>query len=153
MARYSRKPVDVLSLLQQNALFQGQQQTELVCQLNTELQQFLQLEKLTFCQVKRINHDRVQILCQSSSWSSRLLRQRDALLSHFRQRVWAGFTGLDIEVNPKMNLQYVQAPLVAKREAPQLSEQAAHYLRQVAATSSPELAARLERLATLAKSK
>ncbi|MFN6263930.1 MAG: DUF721 domain-containing protein, partial [Chromatiaceae bacterium] len=69
MARYSRKPVDLMTLLQQNPVYLGQQQADMVRHLNTELMQILQLEKLTFCKVNRVQAGRVQIMCSSASWA------------------------------------------------------------------------------------
>jgi len=155
MARYSRKPVDVTALLQQSPLIKGQQQSDIVRQLNTELLQILQLEKSTFCKVNRIQSGRVQILCSSATWATRLKMQRDGILATFRQKVLPDCAGIDIEVNPNTNLQYQQMPAVAamSQSSPQISEQAAAYLTAIAENSDPVLAGKLRKLAELANKK
>lgn len=151
MARYTRKPVDLTALLQQSPVMQGQQQADLVRQLNTQLQAILQLEKLSFCKVNRIKLSRVQILCTSASWATRLRLNQAQLLSAFRC-VWPACGGIDIEVNPNATLSYQTA---TEPEAPaqvrQLSDTAASYLEAVAANADPILAAKLRKLAELSK--
>lgn len=151
MARYTRKPVDLTALLQQNPVMQGQQQADLVRQLNTQLQAILQLEKLSFCKVNRIKQSRVQILCTSASWATRLRLNQAQLLSAFRS-LWPECGGIDIEVNPNTSLSYQSA---TEPEAPpqvrQLSDTAASYLEAVAANADPILAEKLRRLAELSK--
>ena len=100
MARYTRKPVDVTALLQQNTLLQGNEQAEIVRQLNTELIRILQLEKPYFCKVSRIQAGRAQILCGSAAWATRLKMQRTAILDNFRQKILPELAGIDIEVSP-----------------------------------------------------
>ena len=155
MARYSRKPVDVTALLQQSPLIQGQQQSDIVRQLNTQLLQILQLEKPIFCKVNRIHAGRVQILCSSSTWATRIKMQRDGILASFRQNVLPDCAGIDIEVNPNTTLVYQQAPAltVAQTNTRQISEQAAAYLTAIAENSDPVLAEKLRKLAGLAVKK
>lgn len=155
MARYSRKPVDVTALLQQSPLLKGQQQSDIVRQLNTELLQILQLEKATFCKVNRIQAGRIQILCTSATWATRLKMQRDSILATFRQKVLPDCAGIDIEVNPNTHLQYQHnpTPQIANYAAPQISEQAAAYLTAIAESSDPVLAGKLRKLAELAQKK
>lgn len=152
MARYSRKPVDLMTLLQQNPALQGQQQAEIVRQLNTELRQILQLEMLTFCKVNQVNHGRIQILCSSASWATRLKMQSADILTRFRRNVLPDCMGIDIEVNPNLDLRYQQADVKATA-APaerQISEQAASYLLASAENADPLLAEKLRKLAALA---
>ncbi len=155
MARYSRKPVDLMTLLQQNPALQGQQQAEIVRQLNTELRQILQLEMLTFCKVNQVSHGRIQILCSSASWATRLKMQSADILTRFRRNVLPDCMGIDIEVNPNLDLRYQQADVKATA-APaerQISEQAASYLLASAASTEhadPLLAEKLRKLAALA---
>lgn len=154
MARYSRKPVDVSTLLQQNTLLQTSSQTELVRQLNTELIQFLQLEKPFFCKVSRIENGRVLILCTSAAWATRIKMQRGAILDNFRQKILPDLAGLDIEITPNSDIRYQTEQ--NRTEAPanrQISEQAGAYLLAVAENADPELAKRLRRLAELAGKK
>ena len=152
MARYSRKPVDVTALLQQSPLLKGQQQSDIVRQLNTELLQILQLENATFCKVNRIQAGRVQILCTSATWATRLKMQRDSILATFRQKVLPDCAGIDIEVNPNTHLQYQHhpTPQLSSNATPQISEQAAAYLTAIAENSDPILAGKLRKLAELA---
>ena len=152
MARYSRKPVDVSALLQQNTLLQGPQQTEIVRQLNTELIQILQLEKPYFCRVARLQAGRAQILCSSAAWATRIKMQREAILDNFRQKILPDLAGIDIEVSPNTQLQYVKAEEI-KTEGPKISEQAAVYLLALAQNSEGELKQKLQRLAELAQSR
>ena len=154
MARYSRKPVDVATLLQQNTLLQTSSQTQIVRQLNTELIQFLQLEKPYFCKVSRIQAGRVQILCGSAAWATRLKMQRAAILDNFRQKISPDLAGLDIEISPNSDIRYQSnqnntEPLANR----QISEQAGAYLLAAAQNADPELAKRLRRLAELAGKK
>ncbi len=152
MARYSRKPVDLMTLLQQNPALQGQQQAEIVRQLNTELRQILQLEMLTFCKVNQVSHGRIQILCSSASWATRLKMQSADILTRFRRNVLPDCMGIDIEVNPNLDLRYQQADVKATA-APaerQISEQAASYLLASAENADPLLAEKLRKLAALA---
>ncbi len=154
MARYSRKPVDVATLLQQNRLLQTSSQTELVRQLNTELIQILQLEKPFFCKVSRIEQGRVQILCTSAAWATRIKMQRGAILDNFRQKILPDLAGLDIEISPNSDIRYQTGQ--NNTEAPanrQISEQAGAYLLAAAENTDPELAKRLRRLAELAGKK
>lgn len=155
MARYSRKPVDLMTLLQQNPVYQGQQQADIVRHLNTELMQILQLEKLTFCKVNRVQSGRVQIMCNSASWATRLKMQKTDILTKFRQNVLPDCMGIDIEVNPNLDLRYqTKEPLVTEPTATrQISEQAAHYLLASAENSDPVLAEKLRKLAALAQSR
>ena len=152
MARYSRKPVDVTALLQQSPLLKGQQQSDIVRQLNTELLQILQLENATFCKVNRIQAGRVQILCTYATWATRLKMQRDSILATFRQKVLPDCAGIDIEVNPNTHLQYQHnpTPQISNNASPQISEQAAAYLTAIAENSDPILAGKLRKLAELA---
>ena len=148
MARYTRKPVDVTALLQQNTLLQSNQQTEIVRQLNTELIGILQLEKPYFCKVSRIQAGRVQILCSSAAWATRIKMQRAAILDNFRQKILPDLAGLDIELTPNSELSYQQAQ--NQTTAPvqrQVSEQAGAYLLTAAQSADPKLAATLKRLA------
>ena len=152
MARYSRKPVDLMTLLQQNPALQGQQQAEIVRQLNTELRQILQLEMLTFCKVNQVSQGRIQILCSSASWATRLKMQSADILTRFRRNVLPDCMGIDIEVNPNLDLRYQQADVKATA-APaerQISEQAASYLLASAENADPLLAEKLRKLAALA---
>ena len=153
MARYSRKPVDLMTLLQQNPVYQGQQQADIVRHLNTELMQILQLEKLTFCKVNRVQAGRVQIMCSSASWAMSLKRQNGDILTKFRQNVLPECMGIDIEVNPNLDLRYqTLAPAAADQPAArQISEQAAGYLLASAENADPILAAKLRKLAALAQ--
>lgn len=153
MARYSRKPVDLMTLLQQNPVYQGQQQAEIVRHLNTELMQILQLENLTFCKVNRVQAGRVQIMCSSASWATRLKMQNGDILTKFRQNVLPECMGIDIEVNPNLDLRYQMAePAAADApQARQISEQAASYLLASAENADPVLAAKLRKLAALAQ--
>lgn len=154
MARYSRKPVDVAALLQQNTLLQGPQQTEIVRQLNTELIRILQLEKPYFCKVNRIQAGRVQILCSSAAWATRIKMQRTAILDNFRQKILPDLAGLDIDMSPNTDIRYQQS--VDQSVVPaqrQLSEQAGAYLLAAAQNADPALAATLRRLAGLAGKK
>ncbi len=155
MARYSRKPVDLTMLLQQSPLLKGQQQTDLVAQLNTQLLQILQLENSTICKVNRIQAGRVQILCGSPAWATRLKMQRDTILASFRQNVLPDCAGIDIEVNPNAQLHYQQQPASAQpvHSAPVISEQAAAYLTALAENSDPVLGQKLRNLAELAQKK
>jgi hypothetical protein len=151
MARYSRKPVDVSALLQQNTLLQGPQQTEIVRQLNTELIQILQLEKPYFCKVARLQAGRAQILCSSAAWATRIKMQREAILANFRQKILPDLAGLDIDISPNTDLSYQQtAPAATAPANRQISEQAGAYLLAAAEGSDPALAAILRRLAALA---
>jgi len=151
MARYSRKPVDLMTLLQQNPVMQGQQQADLVRQLNTELQQILQLEKLSFCKVNVIRQGRVQILCTTASWATRLRLNQAELLSAFRRHV-PECGGIDIEVNPNVQLHYQQATEpTSTPQVRQISDQAAHYLEAAAQHADPVLAEKLRKLAALSK--
>lgn len=152
MARYSRKPVDLMTLLQQNPVYQGQQQADIVRHLNTELMQILQLEKLTFCKVNRVQAGRVQIMCSSASWATRLKMQNADILTKFRQNVLPECMGIDIEVNPNLDLRY-QTTQQDSTEQPaprQISEQAAGYLLASAENADPVLADKLRKLAELA---
>lgn len=153
MARYSRKPVDLMTLLQQNPVYQGQQQADIVRHLNTELMQILQLEKLTFCKVNRVQAGRVQIMCSSASWATRLKMQNADILTKFRQNVLPECMGIDIEVNPNLDLRYqTKEPTAAEQPVQRhISEQAAHYLLNSAENSDPLLAAKLRKLAALAQ--
>ena len=153
MARYSRKPVDLMTLLQQNPVYQGQQQADIVRHLNTELMQILQLEKLTFCKVNRVQAGRVQIMCSSASWAMSLKMQKDDILTKFRQNVLPECMGIDIEVNPNLDLRYqTLAPAAADQPAArQISEQAAGYLLASAENADPILADKLRKLAALAQ--
>lgn len=153
MARYSRKPVDLMTLLQQNPVYQGQQQADIVRHLNTELMQILQLEKLTFCKVNRVQAGRVQIMCSSASWATRLKMQNADILTKFRQNVLPECMGIDIEVNPNLDLRYqTQEPAgAAQPQARQISEQAANYLLASAEHADPVLAEKLRKLAALAQ--
>jgi hypothetical protein len=153
MARYSRKPVDLMTLLQQNPVYQGQQQADIVRQLNTELMQILQLEKLTFCKVNRVQAGRVQIMCSSASWATRLKMQNADILTKFRQNVLPECMGIDIEVNPNLDLRYQtqEAASAAQPQARQISEQAASYLLASAENADPLLAEKLRKLAALAQ--
>ena len=153
MARYSRKPVDLMTLLQQNPVYQGQQQADIVRHLNTELMQILQLEKLTFCKVNRVQAGRVQIMCSSASWAMSLKMQKDDILTKFRQNVLPECMGIDIEVNPNLDLRYqTLAPAAADQPAARhISEQAAGYLLASAENADPILAAKLRKLAALAQ--
>lgn len=153
MARYSRKPVDLMTLLQQNPVYQGQQQADIVRHLNTELMQILQLEKLTFCKVNRVQAGRVQIMCSSASWAVRLKMQNSDILTKFRQNVLPECMGIDIEVNPNLDLRYqTAAPATADLQATrQISEQAASYLLASAESADPILADKLRKLAALAQ--
>lgn len=151
MARYTRKPVDLMALLQQNPVMQGQQQADLVRQLNTELQQILQLEKLSFCKVNVIRQGRVQILCTTASWATRLRLNQAELLSAFRRHV-PECGGIDIEVNPNVQLHYQQATEpTSTPQVRQISDQAAHYLEAAAQHADPVLAEKLRKLAALSK--
>ena len=154
MARYTRKPVDVTALLHQNSLMQGNQQTEIVRQLNTELIEILQLEKPYFCKVNRIQAGRVQILCSSAAWATRLKMQRAAILDNFRQKILPDLAGLDIDLTPNSELSYQQGQnqttVPAQR---QMSEQAGAYLLAAAENADPKLAASLKRLAASAGKK
>lgn len=151
MARYTRKPVDLMALLQQNPVMQGQQQADLVRQLNTELQQILQLEKLSFCKVNVIRQGRVQILCTTASWATRLRLNQAELLSAFRRHV-PECGGIDIEVNPNVQLHYQQATEpISTPHVRQISDQAAHYLEAAAQHADPVLAEKLRKLAALSK--
>lgn len=155
MARYTRKPVDVSALMQQHQLMLNGQQTEIVRQLNTELIQILQLEKPFFCRVARIQAGRVQILCSSAAWATRLKMQRATILERFRQNISADFAGIDIEISPNTDITYQRA---VPEELPghnqrHISEQAGAYLLAAAEHAEPELASRLKRLAALANSK
>lgn len=151
MARYTRKPVDLMALLQQNPIMQGQQQADVVRQLNTELQRILQLEKLSFCKVNVIRQGRVQILCTSAGWATRLRLNQSELLSAFRRCI-PDCCGLDIEVNPNAQLQYQQAGTAEQTpQVRQLSDQAAHYLEAAAQHADPVLADKLRKLAALSK--
>lgn len=153
MARYSRKPVDLMTLLQQNPVYQGQQQADMVRHLNTELMQILQLEKLTFCKVNRVQAGRVQIMCSSASWAMSLKMQKDDILTKFRQNVLPECMGIDIEVNPNLDLRYqTLTPQAADQPATrQISEQAAGYLLASAENADPVLADKLRKLAALAQ--
>ncbi|HAT40849.1 MAG TPA: DUF721 domain-containing protein [Rheinheimera sp.] len=151
MARYTRKPVDLMALLQQNPVMQGQQQADLVRQLNTELQQILQLEKLSFCKVNVIRQGRVQILCTTAGWATRLRLNQAELLSAFRRHV-PECGGIDIEVNPNVQLHYQQATEpTSTPQVRQISDQAAHYLEAAAQHADPVLAEKLRKLAALSK--
>ncbi len=151
MARYTRKPVDLMALLQQNPVMQGQQQADLVRQLNTELQQILQLEKLSFCKVNVIRQGRVQILCTTASWATRLRLNQAELLSAFSRHV-PECGGIDIEVNPNVQLHYQQATEpTSTPQVRQISDQAAHYLEAAAQHADPVLAEKLRKLAALSK--
>lgn len=151
MARYTRKPVDLMALLQQKPVMQGQQQADLVRQLNTELQQILQLEKLSFCKVNVIRQGRVQILCTTASWATRLRLNQAELLSAFRRHV-PECGGIDIEVNPNVQLHYQQATEPnSTPQVRQISDQAAHYLEAAAQHADPVLAEKLRKLAALSK--
>jgi len=150
MARYTRKPVDLMALMQQNSVLHGQQQAEIVRQLNTELLSIVQQEKLTFCRVNRIKAGRVQILCSSAGWATRLKMQSPAILTRFRQNVLPDCAGIDIEVNPNLQVSYQQAAAPAVSSAPQISEQGAAYLLAAAEHMDPLLAEKLRKLAALA---
>ena len=154
MARYTRKPVDVTALLHQNSLMQGNQQTEIVRQLNTELIQILQLEKPYFCKVNRIQAGRVQILCSSAAWATRLKMQRAAILDNFRQKILPDLAGLDIDLTPNSELSYQQVQnQTAVPAQRQMSEQAGAYILAAAENADPQLAASLKRLAASAGKK
>lgn len=153
MARSTRKPVDLMALMQQNPVLQGQQQAEIVRQLNTELRQIVQQEKLTFCRVNRIRHDRVQILCASASWATRLKMLSNDILTKFRQNVLPQCAGIEIEVNPNLDLSYQQLTPPPVSTSPQISEQGAAYLLSAAEHMDPLLAAKLRKLAALAGKK
>lgn len=151
MARYTRKPVDLTALLQQNPLMQGQQQADIVRQLNTELQRILQLEKLSFCKVNRIRQSRVQILCTSASWATRLRLNQQQLLSQFRA-ILPQCGGIDIEVNPNTQLEYQTAADTSPApQVRQLSDTAASYLEAAAQGADPVLAEKLRKLAELSR--
>ncbi len=153
MARFTRKPVDLMALMQQNNVLQGQQQAEIVRQLNTELLAIVQQEKLTFCRVNRIKAGRVQILCSSAGWATRLKMQSPAILTKFRQNVLPDCAGIDIEVNPNLQLSYQQAAVAPTTPTPQISEQGAAYLLSAAQHLDPVLAEKLRKLAALASNK
>ncbi|MBU2178620.1 MAG: DUF721 domain-containing protein [Gammaproteobacteria bacterium] len=154
MARYTRKPVDVTALLQQNTLLQSSQQTEIVRQLNTELIRILQLEKPYFCKVSRIQAGRVQILCGSAAWATRLKMQRAAILDNFRQKILPDLAGLDIDLTPNSELSYQQVQNQTTVSVQrQMSEQAGAYLLAAAESADPTLAASLKRLAASASKK
>jgi len=153
MARYSRKPVDLTMLLQQSTLLKGQQQTDLIAQLNTQLRAILQLENATICKVNRIHAGRVQILCGSATWATRLKMQRDIILTTFRQNVLPDCMGIDIEVNPNYQLNYQQQTVQTSKTTPKISEQAAAYLTALAEKSDPALGEKLRNLAELAQKK
>lgn len=150
MARYTRKPVDLMALMQQNPVLQGQQQAEIVRQLNTELLQIVQQEKPTFCRVNRIRQGRVQILCASASWATRLRMLSNDILTKFRQNVLPDCAGIEIEVNPNLDLSYQHATTAPTHSAPQISEQGAAYLLSAAEHADPVLADKLRKLAALA---
>ena len=150
MARYSQKPVDLSQLLQQSSLLSTMQHADLLRQLNTELAQFLQLDPSGFCKISTIKAGRLVILCQSPAWATRLKMQREAILDNFRQKILPDLAGIDIEVSPNTQLQYIKAEEI-KTEGPKISEQAAVYLLALAQNSEGELKQKLQRLAELAQ--
>lgn len=151
MARYTRKPIDLIALLQQNALGAATPEMDLVRQLNTELQQILQLEKPDLCKVSRIHQGEVMILCGSVAWATRVRMLREQILSNFRAKVSPELRRIEIDVNPAMQLHYQTAaanPPV--HEVKQISKTAADYLSAVAEHADPVVAEKLRKLAGLA---
>ena len=152
MARYTRKPVDVTALLQQNTLLQGTQQTEIVRQLNTELIRILQLEKPYFCKVSRIQAGRVQILCGSAAWATRLKMQRAAILDNFRRKILPDLAGIEIEASPNGQINKPNVP-IPQKNSHHLSDSAATALLSVAQNTDGALKQALLRLAQNAETK
>ncbi|WP_333607244.1 DciA family protein [Arsukibacterium sp.] len=150
MKRYTQKPQTISRLFGQSRLAELQQQQQLLSALNAELCSILQLEQLQFCQVASIKAGRVQLLCNSAAWATRLKMQRAAILDNFRQKILPDLAGIDIEVSPHAALTSVKATVTTAEPAQSarrdLSEQACHALQQAVEHTEGPVQAALQRL-------
>lgn len=150
MKRYTQKPQTISRLFSQNSLAELQQQQQRLSALNAELCTILQLEQLQFCQVASIKAGRVQLLCNSAAWATRLKMQRAAILDNFRQKILPDLAGIDIEVSPHAAFM-PNKPIMADAEPTQsyrrnLSEQACDALQRAAEQTEGPVQAALQRL-------
>ena len=150
MKRYTQKPQTISRLFGQSRLAELQQQQQLLSALNAELCTILQLEQLQFCQVASIKAGRVQLLCNSAAWATRLKMQRAAILDNFRQKILPDLAGIDIEVSPHAALTSAKAKVTTAEPAQSarrdLSEQAFHALQQAVEQTEGPVQAALQRL-------
>lgn len=150
MKRYTQKPLTISRLFGQTRLAELQQQQQLLSALNAELCSMLQLEQLQFCQVASIKGGRVQLLCNSAAWATRLKMQRAAILDNFRQKILPDLAGIDIEVSPHAAITTTKPIVFDQKAAPlprrNMSEQACDALQHAAEQTEGPVQAALQRL-------